>query len=238
MQARARRRCARCRSRACRRRAPARGWSRGAGARVIDVAKAIASARGGSVCAVPTTLSGAEMSSGHRTLPGFEDRPRVRPALVLAEPRLMTSAPLARLAGECHERAGPCDGSPVRTEPKPRRDTRGAAGGVADRRGYRPPTDGGESLALGSILAGYALGATELSLHHVLCQTVVRVCATPHAATNAVMLPHTTAAIAGFAPDPMRALAEALGVSLPAPPGSDCGAGRRGRVAARARCRA
>ncbi len=44
----------------------------------------------------------------------------------------------------------------------------------------------------------------------------MRVCGTPHADTNAVMLPHTVTAIAGFAPLEMGELAEALGVSTPA----------------------
>ena len=42
------------------------------GGRVIDTAKAIVSARGGEVCAVPTTLSGAEMTSLHRKIAGRE----------------------------------------------------------------------------------------------------------------------------------------------------------------------
>ena len=181
------------------------------GGRVIDVAKAIASARGGSVCAVPTTLSGAEMSSGHRTLAGFEDRPRVRPALVLAVPRLMASAPPELLRSSAMNALGHAMESlyvPTRNPVATLAGLR-AAELLAD--GLESPD--GESLALGSILAGYALGSTELSLHHVVCQTIVRVCSTPHAATNAVMLPHTAEAIAGFAPAEMAPLAEALGVS-------------------------
>jgi alcohol dehydrogenase class IV len=48
------------------------------GGRVIDTAKAIAQAAGGQVCAVPTTLSGAEMTRGGRPIPGHESKPRVR----------------------------------------------------------------------------------------------------------------------------------------------------------------
>ena len=208
------------------------------GGRVIDVAKALASARGGSVCAVPTTLSGAEMSSGHRTLPGFEDRPRTRPALVLAEPRLMTSAPWPGLRASAMNALGHAMEALYVPSRNPVATLAGLRAASLIAEGIDRPKDGGDSLALGSILAGYALGATELSLHHVLCQTVVRVCATPHAATNAVMLPHTTAAIAGFAPDPLARSRRGTGCFTARPPGSDCGAGRRGRVAARARCRA
>ena len=63
------------------------------GGRVIDTAKALAAARGGEVCAVPTTLSGAEMSRGHRPAPGYEGRPNHRPVLVLAAPELMAGQP-------------------------------------------------------------------------------------------------------------------------------------------------
>ena len=42
------------------------------GGRVIDVAKAIAAVRGGRVAALPTTLSGAEMTHIHRLPDGHE----------------------------------------------------------------------------------------------------------------------------------------------------------------------
>ena len=57
------------------------------GGRVIDIAKAIAAVRGGRVAAMPTTLSGAEMTRST----GFPRAARraaglVRPALVIADP--------------------------------------------------------------------------------------------------------------------------------------------------------
>ena len=42
--------------------------------------------------AIPTTLSGAEMTPFHRTPAGVEGARLVRPALVLADPDLMASA--------------------------------------------------------------------------------------------------------------------------------------------------
>src|SRR5919198_2473757 len=65
------------------------------GGRVIDTAKAIAAVRGGRVCAIPTTLSGAEMTSIHRLPAGREHEAphRVRPALVVADPEQMTTLP-------------------------------------------------------------------------------------------------------------------------------------------------
>src|SRR5215210_2377722 len=58
------------------------------GGRVIDSAKAIAAADGLRCAAVPTTLSGAELTRIHR-LPAGVERPRaglVRPALAVDDP--------------------------------------------------------------------------------------------------------------------------------------------------------
>ena len=44
-------------------------------------------------------------------------------------------------------------------------------------------------------------------VHHALCQTIVRVLGTPHAPTNAVMLPHSLRFMAGRAPGPLGRLA-------------------------------
>jgi glycerol dehydrogenase-like iron-containing ADH family enzyme len=65
------------------------------GGRVVDVAKAIASVTGARVAAIPTTMSGAEMTGIHRLPEGAEQRVKqmVRPALVLADAEAMTSQP-------------------------------------------------------------------------------------------------------------------------------------------------
>ena len=68
------------------------------------------------------------------------------------------------------------------------------------------------SLALGALLSAYALDATGYALHHVVCQTLVRILGTPHAETNATMLPRTMETMAARAPDEIDALARALGV--------------------------
>lgn len=55
-------------------------------------------------------------------------------------------------------------------------------------------------LALAAVLAGYAVGVAGLCVHHALCQTIVRMAETPHAETNAVLLPHSVAFMASRAP--------------------------------------
>jgi alcohol dehydrogenase class IV len=175
------------------------------GGRVIDVAKAIASVIGGEVCAVPTTLSGAPMTSLHRKIEGHEARPSVRPVLVLADPDLMCSMPepmlrasaMNALAHGAEALYGP-RANPVAT--------------MAALRGAQLLGEG--ELALGALLCGYAVDSAGYAIHHVLGQTTVRVCGTPHAATYAALLPHTMAFMLDRAPGQMTELAAALGVSV------------------------
>jgi alcohol dehydrogenase class IV len=184
------------------------------GGRVIDTAKAVAAARGGRVCAVPTTLSGAEMTGGHRVVPGYEERGRHRPVLVLADPDLMTSqAEADRRASAMNALAHAAEAlyGPGRN-PVSGMAAAAAAGDIAAGLEDRDP-DARERLAQGSLLAAYAMDSACYSLHHVLCQTMVRACGTPHAPTNATMLPHVLAAMATREGEAVARLAEALGVT-------------------------
>jgi len=48
-------------------------------------------------------------------------------------------------------------------------------------------------------------------MHHVICQTLVRICGAPHAETNATILPRVMAFMVPRAPDHLASLADALG---------------------------
>ena len=48
-------------------------------------------------------------------------------------------------------------------------------------------------------------------LHHVICQTLVRVCGSPHAETNAAILPRAMAFMVARAPERLADLAAAIG---------------------------
>ena len=67
--------------------------------------------------------------------------------------------------------------------------------------------------ALGALLCAYAVDSAGYALHHVLGQTTVRVCGTPHAETYAALLPHTMAAMLERAPMQMAELAAAVGAT-------------------------
>jgi maleylacetate reductase len=214
------------------------------GGRVIDVAKAVAAALrwratagdraaapsgapaddGARAMAIPTTLSGAEMTRGHRHAEGVdESAPRVRCAVVVCDPALAASQPLPGLAASAlnalgHAVEGPCTilRNPVATlaaHDAARRLVGAFAGAESDR----------EELALGALLAGYTIDSTGFGLHHVMAQTLVRNGVAGHGAANAIMLPHTIPALARRSPEEHAALAAALGEDPAAAAARVCG---------------
>jgi maleylacetate reductase len=184
------------------------------GGRTIDTAKAIAAVTGARVAAVPTTMSGAEMTGIHRLPTGAEGRVRalVRPALVVADPAAMTGAPEAELrASSMNALAHGADSlyTPF-ANPVSRMTALRGVELIARSLDEGPDDRDRESLALGSILCGYAIDSAAFSIHHVVCQTLARVCDVPHAPTNAAILPRAMAFMAPRAPDGLAPLAEAL----------------------------
>ena len=180
------------------------------GGRVIDAAKAIAGADGGLVAAVPTTLSGAPMTRFHRMPAGVDQFSLVRPALVIAEPALMASQPMPELAASAMNALAHAVESlygPLRSPVTVMAALRAVELFESGLDGDDPVRD---DLALASILAGYAVGCAGFAVHHAVCQTTVRVLRTPHAQTNAVMLPHSAAFVAGRDPAALQGVDPAL----------------------------
>jgi alcohol dehydrogenase class IV len=184
------------------------------GGRVIDTAKAIAAVRGGRVCAMPTTLSGAEMTAVHRLPAGREREARhlVRPVLVIADPTEMTTLDDKRLrASAMNALAHGAEAlyAPLANPVATMAALRGAE--LIAEALDRPEADRDRgALALGSLPCAYALDSTGYALHHVVCQTLVWVLGTPHAETNATILPRTMAAMRPRAPEAIASLAAAL----------------------------
>lgn len=188
------------------------------GGRVIDVAKAIAAISGAEVIAIPTTLSGAEMTGIHRLPAGAEDRVRrmVRPSLVIADPEAMAGQPEDELrASAMNALAHGADTLylPLSNPVSEMTALRGAALIAAALDQEREERDRAD-LALGSLLCGYAIDSAGIGLHHLVCQTLVRVCGTPHAETNAAILPHALGYLAERAPEAYEWLAVSLGTDL------------------------
>jgi alcohol dehydrogenase class IV len=193
------------------------------GGRVVDSAKAIGAADELPVAAIPTTLSGAELTPFHRLPEGVEGRPLVRPSLVIADPALMASAPMPLLAASAMNAAAhavEATYTPLKNPVATMAALRSLS--LIDSSLQQPDVDR-EKIALGALLAGYASGQTGYAVHHVVCQTIVRVGGTPHAGTNATMLPHSIRFMRHRAPAEIASVEEALG----GPDGAD-------RLAARA----
>jgi alcohol dehydrogenase class IV len=185
------------------------------GGRTIDAAKAVAAVSGARVAAIPTTLSGAEMTGIHRLPAGAEERVRamVRPELAIADPQAMTSqVEQALRASAMNALAHGADSlyTPFANPVSRMTALRGAELIAASLDEPREARDRG-SLALGSLLCGYAIDSGMFGIHHVICQTLVRICGSPHAETNATILPRAMAFLAPRAPDQIAVLAEAIG---------------------------
>jgi alcohol dehydrogenase class IV len=186
------------------------------GGRVIDTAKAIAALRGGRVCAIPTTLSGAEMTRGHRLPAGREvyARRRVRPVLVIGDPLEMTTLDDRRLrASAINALAHGAEALYVPTA-NPVASLAALRGAQLIASALDLPADERDrsALALGALLCGYAVDSAGYALVHVICQTLVRVTGTPHAETYAATLPRAMDAMRERAPEQVGSFARALGV--------------------------
>ena len=181
------------------------------GGRVVDAAKAIASADELRCAAIPTTLAGSSFTPFHRLPKPLDGYGFVRPALVVADPGLMASQDEEELAATAMNALA--HASEALYAPGANPVAEGAALRAAElfASGLAPGELRREDLALAALLGGYAVGTTGLSLHHALCQTIVRTAGTPHAPTNAVMLPHSLRFMQARFPDQLAKLAAALG---------------------------
>src|SRR3954465_5389241 len=182
------------------------------GGRVTDVTKALAAAAGPPVraAAIPTTLSAAEMSHGHRHARGVDaSTPNVRPAVVINDPELSASQPAPELAASAaNSLAHAVEGAvTVNASPVPVLAAREA---VRLTEAAYAGADGGpdrEALALAALLSGYTIDQAGLALHHVLSQTLVRFGRAGHGPAAAAVPPRTIPAPLRRNPDTVDATA-------------------------------
>lgn len=181
------------------------------GGRVIDAAKAIAAADGLTCAAIPTTLAGSPMTPFHRLPKGASAGRLVRPALVVWDPGLIDTLPRPQLAATAMNALAHAFESLYTPLANPVAEM--AALRAVELFQYALPQEAPDraSVALGALLASYAVGTTGFAVHHALCQTIVRTVGSPHAETNAVMLPHTVGLMAHRAPGAVGRFARALG---------------------------
>jgi maleylacetate reductase len=192
------------------------------GGSTIGLGKAIALTDDLPIIAVPTTYAGSEMTPiWGLTAGGLKqtgrDR-RVLPRTVIYDPVLTITLPAA-VAGpsginaiaHCVEALYAPDGNPI-IGLLAEEGIRALAASLPVV--VREPANlaaRGEAL-YGAWLAGTALGAVSMGLHHKLCHTLGGTYNLPHAEVHTVILPHAAAYNRAAAPDAMRRVARALGV--------------------------
>lgn len=193
------------------------------GGSATGLGKAVARAGGPPLVAIPTTYAGSEMTPvwgitarGEKTT-GRD--PRVLPRIVLYDPALTIDMPAAvsgpsgmNAVAHCVEALYAPDANPVSglmAEEGIRVLARSLPAVVRNPTGI----DGRTSALLGAWLAGGALGATTMGLHHRLCHLLGGTFGLPHAETHSVILPHAAAYNAPAAPQAMLRVARALGGS-------------------------
>ena len=181
------------------------------GGRVVDTAKAIGGALRLPVAAIPTTLSGAEMTPFHRVPKGAENPRLVRPSVVIADPAVMASQPMPDIAASAMNALAHAVEALYVPLANPVTNMAGLRAAELFSDGLATDFPDRTALALGALLAGYASGATGFALHHVLGQTIVRTTGAPHAQTYAALLPLTVRTMVTRAPQAIGRLAAALG---------------------------
>jgi alcohol dehydrogenase class IV len=191
------------------------------GGSTIGLGKAIALDSALPILAVPTTYAGSEMTPIYGLTEGGlkktgRDR-KVLPRTVVYDPALTVSLP-RHISGpsgmnaiaHCVEALYAPDANPI--------ISLFAAEGIRALARALPIVveepahlDARADALYGAWLAGSALGATSMSIHHKLCHTLGGTFNLPHADVHTVILPHATAFNREAAPDAMRIVAGALG---------------------------
>jgi alcohol dehydrogenase class IV len=191
------------------------------GGSTIGLGKAIALESGLPIIAVPTTYAGSEMTPIYGLTEGGAKKtgrdPRVLPRSVIYDPALTLDLPVRTSAtsgmnaiGHCVEALYADNANPVislMAEEGIRALARALPRIAADPHDL----DARGDAFYGAWLAGSALGAVGMALHHKLCHTLGGSFNLPHAETHAIVLPHAVAYNRAAAPEAMARIAKAIG---------------------------
>jgi maleylacetate reductase len=192
------------------------------GGSATGMAKAVALERQTPIVAVPTTYAGSEVTpiygltgpEGKRTGRDLRVLPKVvvyDPALTTGLPPQVTGPSGMNALAHCVEATYAPGANPVTSllaEEGARALTRGLPVAVSDPADLAARTDA----LLGAWLAGAAMAAAGVGIHHQLCHLLGGAYRLPHAELHAVVLPHAVAFVAPAARPQLARLAGALGV--------------------------
>ena len=191
------------------------------GGSAVGLAKAIALERHLPIVAVPTTYAGSEMTGIWGVTEGDQKRTgrdaRVTPRLVVYDPRLTLSLPVAVSAASgmnaiAHavEALYAANVGPVAAGAA--EDALRSLGRALPMVVARPDDLQARTLAMrGAHAAGVALELASMGLHHKICHVLGGTFGLPHAPTHAAVLPRVVAFNTPAAPAAMARVADALG---------------------------
>jgi len=193
------------------------------GGSTVGLAKAIALTSGLPVVAVPTTYSGSEMTTVYGLTEGGLKRTardaRVLPKTVIYDPELTLGLPPATSAASgmnaiahCVEALYAQDGNPI-ISLMAEEGIRALAAALPQIIKDPKDLEARSDALYGAWLAGAALGATGVALHHKLCHTLGGSFNLPHAETHSIVLPHAARYNRDAAPEAMARVARALGAA-------------------------
>ena len=196
------------------------------GGSAVGLGKNIALALPVKHLAVPTTYSGSEMTPVHgHTADGVKRSgrdPQAKPNTVVYDPELSRALPMAVTAGSVMNAMAHCIEALYAERRNPVTSSIATEGLRALRSGLvrvvsdQHDRDGRTSLLYGAFLAGTALGAVGIAIHHKICHVLGGTFGLSHGDANAVILPQAVAATAPFEPEVMARVAEALERADPA----------------------
>lgn len=174
------------------------------------------------VVAVPTTLSGAEATSGAGVLHGGRKHtlwaPGLAPAILAYDDDVLAQTDAAVLVSTGMNAIAHAAEALYSPEVNP--VVTALAGAAAERlaSGLRAlagpdPSTAFADLAAGAAMGGITLGQTRVALHHAICHALGAVAGIAHGDANAVMLPHVLRFNEPHTGEGQRLLAASLGDS-------------------------
>lgn len=193
------------------------------GGSTIGLGKAIALESSLPIIAIPTTYAGSEMTPIYGITEAGEKKTgrdiRVLPKTVLYDPTLSVGLPVGMsvvsgMNAIAHAAEGlyAKDGNPVMSL-MAEEGIRALAGGLKGIVLNASDIDARTECLYGTWLCGSVLGHVGMALHHKLCHVLGGSFNLPHAETHTIILPHALAYNTHAAPEAMKRIARALGVS-------------------------
>lgn len=184
------------------------------GGSATGLAKAVAVATGLPIIAVPTTLSGSEVTSTWGITSGGVKRvevdSRALPRWIVYDTTLLAELPPDLLATSAFNALAHAMEATWAPRSNPLGDAL-AYEAIQRLTAIRSRPNDIVDLVLGAFLAGSAFASAGSGLHHRICHILGGSFGLDHSSVHAVMLPRVISFNEHFAPDQMRRIARALG---------------------------